>query len=71
MNNAGAHKLDGYQEAGKHALDALSVVTVLGTLANILPSVAAGLSIIWTAIRIMETKTVRGWLSKGDADAEG
>lgn len=48
----------------KHGIDALSVVTLLGTLTDMLPSIAAGLTIIWTAIRIVETDTVRGWLGK-------
>ena len=54
-------------EAVKHVVDALSLVTVLGTLIDMLPSVAAVFTIVWTAIRIYETKTVQGWLGKGDA----
>ena len=46
-------------EATKHALDAISVVTVVGTLADILPAVAALFTIIWTGIRIVETHTFR------------
>jgi hypothetical protein len=46
-------------EATKHALDAVSVVTVVGTLADILPAVAALFTIIWTSIRIVETRTFR------------
>lgn len=46
-------------EATKHALDAVSVVTVVGTLADILPAVAALFTIIWTGIRIVETHTFR------------
>lgn len=46
-------------EATKHALDAISVVTVVGTLADILPAVAALFTIIWTGIRIVETQTFR------------
>lgn len=48
----------------KHAVDALSLVTVVGTLMNILPSIAALFTIVWTAIRIYETRTVQGWLGK-------
>lgn len=48
----------------KHLVDALSVATVLGTLTEMLPHIAAGLTIIWTAIRIIETDTVRRWLGK-------
>jgi hypothetical protein len=46
-------------EATKHALDAVSLVTVVGTLADILPAVAALFTIIWTGIRIVETRTFR------------
>ena len=55
-------------EATKHAVDAISVVTVIGTLAEILPAVAALFTIIWTSFRIYETKTVQSWLSKGVKD---
>lgn len=48
----------------KHLIDALSVATVLGTLTEMLPHIAALLTIIWTAIRIVETDTVRRWLGK-------
>ena len=48
----------------KYAIDALSVATVLGTIMSWLPAVAAVFTIIWTAIRIYETKTVQGWLGK-------
>lgn len=52
-------------ETAKHVADGLSVVTVLGTLAEILPSIAALFTIIWTGFRIYETQTVQGWLKKG------
>lgn len=55
-------------EGTKHALDAVSVVTVIGTLADILPAVAALFTIIWTAIRIWETETVQGWFGKKTID---
>jgi hypothetical protein len=51
-------------ESTKHAVDALSVVTVVGTLVEFLPAVAAIFTIVWTAIRIWETETVRGWRGK-------
>jgi len=54
-------------EASKHIVDALSIVTVLGTLADMLPSIAALFTIVWTSIRIYETKTVQGWIGKKDA----
>lgn len=48
----------------KHAVDAISVATVVGTLANILPAIAAIFTIVWTAIRIYETETVQLLLGK-------
>lgn len=51
-------------EGVKHAIDGLSVITVLGTLADILPAVAALFTIVWTGFRIYETRTVREWLGK-------
>lgn len=46
----------------KHTVDALSLATVVGTMAAWLPAIAAIFSIIWTGIRIYETKTVQGWV---------
>jgi hypothetical protein len=51
-------------ESTKHVLDGLSLVTVLGTLMSWLPAVAALLSIIWTLLRIYESKTVQSILRK-------
>ena len=51
-------------EVTKHAVDALSVLTVLGTLMETLPAIAALFTIIWTSIRIWETKTVQKFISK-------
>jgi hypothetical protein len=47
------------QEQLKHIGDALSVGTVLATIAGWLPAVAALVTIIWTGIRIIETETMR------------
>lgn len=49
-------------ESAKNLGDALSVATVLATLATWLPPVAALLTIIWTSIRIYETKTFQDLL---------
>ena len=46
-------------ETSKTVIDALSVVTVLGTIVDMLPSIAAIFTIVWTGIRIWETDTVR------------
>jgi hypothetical protein len=51
-------------EHTKHIIDWTSIGIVLGSLIQILPSIAAGLSIVWTVIRIYETKTVQRWLGK-------
>lgn len=51
-------------EPAKHVVDAASLVTVLGTLMQILPAIAALFTIVWTAIRIYETDTVQGVLNK-------
>jgi hypothetical protein len=55
---------DHLNEGTKHVLDGLSLVTVLGTLIDWLPAVAALLSIVWTSLRIYETKTVQGWIAR-------
>lgn len=54
------HANEGIKVAG----DVISLMTVLGTLAQILPAIAALLTIVWTCFRIYETKTVQGWLGK-------
>lgn len=48
-----------YDEAIKTVVDAFSVVTVVGTIVNALPAIAAIFTIVWTAIRIWETDTVQ------------
>ena len=51
-------------EGTKHVLDGLSLLTVLGALMDMLPAIAALFTIIWTGIRIYETKTVQGWINR-------
>jgi hypothetical protein len=51
-------------ETAKTTVDAISIVTVVGTLAEVLPAMAALFTIIWTALRIYETRTVRKLLGK-------
>jgi len=55
---------DHYGDFTKWLLDALSVLTVIGTLTQMLPSVAALFTILWTGIRIYETATVKKFLGK-------
>ena len=57
-------KIDHVDPAVKAAGDALSIATVIATLAQWLPAVAALASIVWSVIRILETRTVRSWLGK-------
>jgi hypothetical protein len=58
-------------ETAKHVVDALSIMTVVGTLVEMLPSVAAIFTIVWTGIRIWETETVQNLLGrKGKQNAE-
>jgi hypothetical protein len=59
-----------HHDTVKHAVDALSLVTVVGTLVDVLPSIAALFTIVWTAIRIYETDTVRRLLGKGEDHAD-
>jgi hypothetical protein len=54
-------------ETTRHAIDMASVATMLGSMGAILPPLAALFTIIWTAIRIYETRTVQKILF-GDQD---
>jgi len=53
-----------HQESVKTAIDAASVITVVGTLMEVLPAIAAIFTIVWTAIRIWETQTVQNWVGR-------
>ena len=55
-------------ESTKTLVDGLSVVTVVGTLGELLPPMAALFTIIWTVIRIYETKTVQRLLGRKPPD---
>jgi hypothetical protein len=48
----------------KTMIDAASMFTVVGTMMDVFPAVAAIFTIIWTGIRIYETKTVQKLLGK-------
>ena len=50
--------------ADKIAADVLTLTVVVGTLAKLLPSIAALLSIVWSLIRIWETDTVKRWTGR-------
>ena len=51
-------------ETAKTVTDVVSVATVVGTLAQVLSSIAALFTIIWTGFRIYETETVQRWVKK-------
>ena len=55
----------------KQVGDAVSILTVVGTLAELLPAIAAILTIMWTAIRIWETDTVQCMLGRRKKNADG
>ena len=57
-----------WSETVKHAIDGLSVVTAVGTLTKMLPAVAAVFTIVWTGIRIYESKTVQKLIGKDGAE---
>ena len=60
-----------HSETAKHVVDALSILTVVGTLVEMLPSIAAVFTIVWTGIRIWETETVQNMFGrKGNKNAE-
>lgn len=51
-------------ETTRAGLDALSIFAVIGTLIDMLPSIAAVVTIVWTSIRIYETNTVQKLLRR-------
>jgi len=55
-------------ESTKQVVDAVSVFTVVGTLGELLPPMAALFTLVWTVIRIYETKTVQRLLGKEPPD---
>ena len=55
-------------ETTRAGLDALSILAVVGTLIDMLPSIAAVVTIVWTSIRIYETDTVQKLLRRKSKD---
>lgn len=53
-------------EAVKTVGDAASIITMIGSMGAILPPLAALFTIVWTGIRIYETKTVQSLLKDED-----
>ena len=52
------------QEPVKAAGDVAAISVTVGTVAGILPAIAALLTIVWTALRIYETDTVQRLLGR-------
>ena len=55
-------------EGTKTLVDAVSVVTVVGTIGEVLPPLAALFTLVWTAIRIYETQTIQRLLGRKPPD---
>lgn len=55
-------------ESAKQTVDAVAAATVAVTWLDYLPSIAAGLSIVWFLIRIWESETVKGLRCKPPGD---
>lgn len=61
--------LDDVPGAAKVGGDVVSATIAVGTLAQLLPHIAAVLTIIWTLIRIYETNTVQRLLGRDVQEA--
>ena len=55
-------------EGTKQVVDAVSVLTVVGTIGDVLPPLAALFTLVWTALRIYESRTVQGLLGNKHPD---
>ena len=62
--------LDHFPGAAKLSFDVVSAGIAVGTLAQLLPHIAALLTIVWTLIRIFETDTVQSVLRRWRRDLE-
>jgi len=58
-------------ETTKQVVDAVSVFTVIGSLSELLPPIAALLTIIWTVIRIYETDSMKRLVGRDKGEGEG
>jgi len=57
-------------DSTKHLLDFASIFTAVGTLLTWLPHLAALFTILWTGIRIYETKTIQKMVANRKAKKE-
>lgn len=64
LARAGIDRVQHMPEQVKVVGDGVSIGAALGTIAGVLPAIAALVTIIWTGIRIYETKTVQDWLAR-------
>jgi hypothetical protein len=55
-------------EHTKYLLDGVSLAAAVASLFAWLPPLAAFVSLVWTCIRIYETRTVQRWLGNAEAD---
>jgi len=60
----GSVEMTEHHNAAKQIIDAVSVATVVATLMEVLPPIAALFTIIWTGIQIYETDTVQRLLGR-------
>lgn len=51
-------------EPFNYSVDALSMMVVLGSILNVLPALSALFAIVWTSIRIYETKTIQDLIKR-------
>ena len=63
--------LDHVPGAAKASVDVLSFGVAVGTITQLLPHLAALLTIIWTLIRILETDTVRSLVKRRPTSIAG
>lgn len=66
-----SHLLDHISEPVKSYGDFLSITVIVGVLINMLPTIAALLTVVWTALRIAEStiKIRRMLADKSDKEA--
>lgn len=57
------------EEAAKTVMDGVAVSGGIASLAGWLPDAAAGMTILWLALRIYESRTVQG-LIKGEENGD-
>lgn len=63
--------LDPLSEPAKQVGDTVSLGVAFATIADWLPSLAALLTILWTAIRIWETPTIQRLAGRRGREREG